>query len=520
MFRKAHRRYLSHLAPAALALLATAACSDASPNPAAALTPGAPRLLSSNARAHLVSNSVKYRDSGAPHATGRSGSATLEGRAVDDGHGVIHLVITTGDLDSATPAPGEIVKAQIKVFAADGALLSVENHNHLTGGGTQTFLLTGFAPDVSIRVQANVRGIDNHRTDVVTLTTGVVSAARLSVELQLPTLVAVGQPAVITGVVSEVGGDVGTRADCVLYVDGHEVDRADDIWVDAGGMVTCAFAYTFSTMGRHTVEVRVNGASGAGSLMANAGDTGNLDVGGGGSTGGWTASVEDRSVTTTSVLEYTWWKPDGSHKEYSNTEFTTLRDQTISLQGTLGRAVDFPLAAADLSIETGGVEWESDHWTGLAAVVDPTTGSTCVNQQIPAQGAILFVCNGLGGASYGYTRFAGNVTYHSYGYAHTFDALVGTPENYTWNGDPFTYSSGGGQVRALGSAVQLRLSLQDAQGTFSVSPLVALSPFSGVVSVAPYTCTLTRPENLEGGEQNYCTSERKDEAGWRGSASG
>jgi hypothetical protein len=519
MFRNAHR-YLSHLVPGALALLATAACSDTSPNPAAPLAPAAPRLVSSNARPLLVSNGVKYRDSGAPHATGRSGSATLEGVAVFDAHGVIRLVITTGDLDSSAPAPGEIVKAQIKVYGADGGLLSVQNYNHLTGGGVQTFLLTGFAPDVSIRVQANVRGIDGHRTDVVTLTTGVAHAARLQVTLHLPASVALGQPVVINGVVSEVGGDVGTRADCVLYVDGVEVDRAENIWVDAGGVVTCAFTHTFTTAGRHTVEVRVNGGAAAAELgVIGGGDSGDLDVGGG-STATWTAGVEDRSVTTTSVLEYTWWKPDGSHKEYSNTEITTLRDQTISLQGNLGRAVSFPLAAVDLSIQTGGVEWELDHWTGLAAVVDETSGSTCMNQQIPEQGAILFVCNGLGGASFGYTRFAGNVTYHSYGYAHTFDALVGTPENYTWNGDPFTYSNGGGQVRALGSAVQLRLGVQDAQGTVTLSPLVALSPFSGVVSVTPYNCTLTSPENLEGGQQNYCTSERRDEAGWRGSATG
>jgi hypothetical protein len=524
-WRSARGRFLARATAAAVLAAALAACGDTVSPLAAPAAPLAKKSApagsasASGSGSALTPNSVKYRNNGAPHATGRSGSATLEGRAVDDGHGVIHLVITTGDLDSSTPAPGEIVKAQIKVYAADGALLSVENHNQLTGGGVQTFLLTGYAPDVSIRVQANVRGIDGHRTDVVTLTTGVVRAARLSAELQLPPLVTVGHPVVITGIVSEVGGDVGTWADCVLYVDGQEVDRANHIWVDAGGVVSCAFTHTFSSLGRHTVEVRVNGASGAGSLMANAGDSVQLDVGGG-STAAWTASVEDRSVTTTSVLEYTWWKPDGSHKEYSNTQVTAVRDQTFSLQGTLGRAVEFPLAAVDLSIESAGVEWEADHWTGLAAVVDPASGSSCVNQQIPEQGAILFVCNGLGGASFGYTRFAGNVTYHSYGYAHTFDALIGTPENYTWNDTPYTYANGGGQVRALGSSVQLRLGIQDAQGTFNLSPLVALSSFSGVVSVTPYACTLTSPENLEGGQQNYCTSERKDEAGWRGSASG
>jgi hypothetical protein len=519
MFRKAHRRYPSYLVPAALALLATAACSDTSPNPASPLAPAAPRLLSSsNGRPNLVPNSVKYRDTGAPHATGRSGSATLEGMAVAGAGGVTRLVITTGQLDDLDHAPGQIVKAQLKLYAADGTLLRVENHNHLTGGGVQTFLLTGLAPGARIEVQANVRGIDGSRTDVVTLSMAVAHAARLQVELRLPATVALGQQVVINGVVSEVGGDVGTRADCVLYVDGVEVDRAENIWVDAGGVVTCAFTHTFTTAGRHTVEVRVNGGAAAAELgVIGGGDSVDLDVGGGSQTA-WTATVQDRSVTSTSVIDYTWWKPDGSHKEYSNTEVTTTRDQSFSLAGTLDRAVAFPLAAMDLSVESNGVQWWNEHWTALEATVSPGTLNLCVNQQMPDRGTLLYVCNGLGGGSFGYTRFAGNVTYHSHGFANTFDGITGTAENYSWNGDPYTYSSGGDQVRALGSAVQIRLSFQDGGGTFSFAPLVALTPFSGVVTDQPRSCTLTTPSNLEGGEYNYCTSRHDEESGWRGSA--
>jgi hypothetical protein len=529
MVCNATRRYLSHLSPAVafLALLASAACSDtpvtsAAPADAAfkkAPKDGSPSGGSAGAPSNLVANAVKYHDGGAPHATGRSGSATLEGRAVVDGHGVTRLVITTGSLDSSAPAPGEIAKAQIKVFSADGSLLLVENHNHLTGGGVQTFLLDGLPLGSRIQVQANVRGIDGNRTDVVTLTAAVVHAAQLHVDLQLPGQATVGRPVVINGVVSEIGGDVGTRANCVLYVDGHEVDRADDIWVDAGGVVTCAFTHTFTGAGSHTVEVRVNGGAASAQLGVIGGDdSGNLNVDPGGQVA-WTASVEDRSLTTTSTIDYTWWKPDGSHKEYSNTEITTNRSQTFNLAGTLSRPVTFPLAAMDLSVESAGVEWASEHWTALAATVDPASGNVCATLQMADRGTLLFVCNGLGGGSFGYTRFAGNVTYHSYGYANTFDGITGTPENYSWNDNPFTYSSGGDQVRALGSAVQMRLSFRDAGGTFSFAPLVALTPFSAVVSVVPRSCTLTTPSNLEGGEYNYCTGTRDDESGWRGTAS-
>jgi hypothetical protein len=498
-----------------VALAALAACSDAANSPLAA--PPVARL-SAAAGSGLTPNGVKYHDSGAPHATGRSGSATLEGRAVAEPGGVTRLVITTGALDGPSPAPGEIVKAQLKVYSADGALLFVENHNQLTGGGVQTFLLPDLLPGSTIAVQANVRGIDANRTDVVTLTAAVVRSARLGIELQLPGSASVGRPVVINGIVTELDGDMGTRADCVLYVDGREVDRADGIWVDAGGVVTCAFTYTFTTAGGHTVEVRVLGASGAGSVVANAGDSVLLDVDNGSQTT-YAASVEDRSVTTTTVFAYTWWKPDGSHKEYSNTEVTILRDQTIALQGSLARPVAFPLTALNLSLESAGVEWQSEHWTALPAVVDPATGNACVSRQLPEHGALLFVCNGLGGASFGYSRFAGNVTYHSRGYANTFDGIGGVANNYSWNTPPTTSYVGGGQVRNLGTALQLRLSIQDAQGTFSFAPLVSLTPFSGNVSDRPLSCKLTSPASLEGGQLNECTAERKDEAGWRGSAS-
>src|SRR5262249_3409393 len=142
-----------------------------------------------------------------------------------------------------------------------------------------------------IQVQANVRGIDGRRTDVVTLTETVKLGPALHVDLSIPGGAVVGTPVVITATVTETNGQVGTRTDCVLYVDGQPVDRADDIWVDAGDAVSCAFSYTFPRAGTYQVEVRASGGSAVGSLQANAGDTALLDVGGAFATA-WTASVE------------------------------------------------------------------------------------------------------------------------------------------------------------------------------------------------------------------------------------
>src|SRR6267154_582662 len=52
-------------------------------------------------------------------------------------------------------------------------------------------------------------------------------------------------------------GDIGARASCVLYVDGTAADRADGIWVDAGGVVECKMAHSFVNTGTHAIEFRI-----------------------------------------------------------------------------------------------------------------------------------------------------------------------------------------------------------------------------------------------------------------------
>ena len=53
----------------------------------------------------------------------------------------------------------------------------------------------------------------------------------------------------------ELNGDASGTTTCVLAIDGNNVDQANNVYVDAGGSVSCAFEYTFSTTGSHTVQV-------------------------------------------------------------------------------------------------------------------------------------------------------------------------------------------------------------------------------------------------------------------------
>ena len=510
-------------APLAVALLALlAACSGDALTPDAAVpiraAASAPRLLQASGPSGLVSNAVRYRDRSLPHATGRSGSASLEGIAMLGADGLTRLTITTGSLDRPTRAPGEIVKAQIKAF--DGSTqLFTQNYNRLTGGGTTTFILAGLNTASRIQVQANVRGIDRNRTDVVTLSETVKRAPRVVVDVHVPDHVQVSQPTVITGIVTEVNGDLGTSGDCQLLVNGDVVDQARDVWVDAGDAVTCAFTYTFPAPGTYTVAVRYNDVSASGVIGAApvpVVDTDQVTVGG--FLGGWSASAEDRTVTTTSTLDYPWSKPDGSHKEYENTEVNSVRQHTVDFHGSLGAPVAFPLSRVQLSLNSSGATWEDEDWSGLAATPN-ADGQPCANAQVSEQGALFWVCSTPEGGTFGFTRFGGTVTYHSWGFSHTFDALTGTPDNYSWNSG-YTTSDGGGQTRPLGSALNLSLTITDALGaTITVTPVVTLEPFSGTISETPRSCVPSSPYWLDGGVMNWCTGSSVTESGIRGTAS-
>lgn len=203
-------------------------------------------------------NSLKYREASPAAATGRSGSASLSSRSLIGQDGLTTLEITTADLDSAATPPGNIAKAQVKSFDGEGEVVFAQNYTGLVGGGSFTRTYSQFVRGQSLQVQANVRGIDGQRTDVVTVTHVVRRRPDLeAAELQAPTQALLGSIVNISAVVRELNSDTGARANCLLSVDGAIVDRADGIWVDAGDTVTCAFSHVFESLGTKQLQVRL-----------------------------------------------------------------------------------------------------------------------------------------------------------------------------------------------------------------------------------------------------------------------
>ncbi|HEX7833708.1 MAG TPA: hypothetical protein VF787_28905 [Thermoanaerobaculia bacterium] len=206
--------------------------------------------LPTNAAVKFHSNSVKYKDSGLKPATGRSGSATLQARALVGKDQQIALELTTGSFDPAQ-SRGNIDKVQLKAKS-----IGTINDNHLSNDGTYTVMLTHAGRGETINITAHVSGIDGRRTDVVSVSEVAKLRPDLKVtSLSVPPDVVVGSPTMINATIVELNGETGARATCALRVDGTTVDSASNIWVDAGGVVSCSFLHTFQTAGSARVEV-------------------------------------------------------------------------------------------------------------------------------------------------------------------------------------------------------------------------------------------------------------------------
>lgn len=203
---------------------------------------------------------MKYSDKGAKPATGRSGSAQIAARALLGKDGTTDLEITTGELDSATAGRGVLSKTQVKVLSATGESLFTRNDK--PDSEYVRYAFPSWGRGLPLRVQANVRGVDVPRVDVITVSTSVKLRPDPSItSLDAPARALVGDDVTIVAALQELNGDVGARGTCVLRVDGVVTDSATNVWVDAGGTVACAFSHSFPEAGKHSFAVALLPAS-------------------------------------------------------------------------------------------------------------------------------------------------------------------------------------------------------------------------------------------------------------------
>lgn len=468
---------------AALALLA--ACSDQLTTPGARVTPrGAPAFGTSPSGARLISNTVKYSDAGQKPTSARAGSAALTARALIGRDMVTQLEVRATPADTNRTVQAQIERLKVKAIGYNADTLFQVNHNGLSGASyTRTY--TGLGWLMTLQLQANVTGIDANRTDVVNATVPVLLRPDLSPWVWLTQRARVGEPYTVSAWVGEGNGHVGARADCVLYVDGAAVDRAQGIWVDAYGMVTCAFTHTFTSEGTKQVEVRVenvnpgdwnpdNNSSGGEVLVVAANNYFEE------------ASAQSSTELTRSTMSYEnidrrYNFGGSSYDEYSNDRWS----QTALAYGAFNRGLSGPLTI-HAAQTTGG---RTVHSTTIQ-VDSLSPGYNCFSRVDGTAAVTFYACTSnsayLQTTNFRYDRNAGSVTYHSAGYGRSWDGNTGDEFTYHYNYDGF--SQQGTRVE-FGQDYTFSLQFVTADTTYSTS----------------LTLPLTYSEYSSGSPQVFCS---------------
>lgn len=437
--------------------------------------------------ANAVNSANHYRESSLGPATGRAGNATLNARALLDKSGNTLVELTTGTLDTSSKPPGNLDKVQYKPFDPNGNAYFAQNFTGLSGGGYYKFSTNGVQHRQQMQLQANVSGIDK-RAAVVTVVESVKLRPDITIaRLDNPAQGYVNQPVVISAAVRELNGDTGANADCVLSVNDAEVDAASSIWVDAGGVVSCAFAYRFPSAGRHQLKVSANnvvpGDWDAGNNVA----TGAIDIVNPGSVklSGWASYYHNdftRSGTETATVyqngtlvqnyQHTWdnsgWNEGSYIFGYANVgkpvQFPATVNYQESTDGVVTHSGSGAVSGYNSTWQDGvnacsssygyGYTAETSVWSWSAACLDPA-------------GNVLW-----GHAVVEGHRWAGDVTYLSSGYQcgywwsgwnqTTTAPDCSTGNYYTWNTS--TKSQWGSQV-AAGAQHAISLLLTGSDGT-------------------------------------------------------
>ena len=502
---KSRSRHSRFIACALVSTLITGACADPLGVPAPVALPAVPAAPAFTRAADfpLVPNRQRYRVRDAKAGTGRSGSAEVTVRAMAGKDGKTVLDVTTGGLDAAFSPRGVLTKAQVKVLDPDNLdhALSTVNYVGLTGGSFTT-TYGGLGTGVPLQIQANVRGVDGNRTDVVTVTERVKRRPDLAVTLGTIANGRTHVPAEIAATVRELNGDLGATANCVLLADGVVVDQATGIWVDAGDAVSCAFLHTFATPGSHAVAVRVDG------VVPGDWDTANNEARGAivivdpvveppswqmsayqsSYINAWQANGYARSLLPPTTPGY--WE-----QQYASDNSTRVEERGINLAGWGAELASFPLQSFQASFWTDGRLLQT---ASLAGPIEPTEAYAYADPTFAYRQTCMFresdataIDGGAGGRMYvhicinewtndggaTWTRessaqvghYAGSVTYWSAGFSEQRfrddnGALACYPDAcYSYN-QAQTFTTGAPPYLTLGNTVRASFDVIGANG--------------------------------------------------------
>ena len=315
------------------------------PRPVGAITASQTQLLE---RSHP--NSQKYRDRGFHPATGAAGAATVSARALLNKAGTTDVEVTLGTFD-APAAVGSLSRVQVKAFTPSGQLAFTNNYTGL-GAASARFPYSNLPHGAVLQIQALVQET-NERTDVATMRDVVhfrpdIIASRLDAPAQAP----LGAAVTIQGFIREGNGEVGARADCVLYVDGIAVDRASGIWVDAAGLVACAMTHAFTEARSYALELRAENVQPGDFDDANNRVSSSIAI---------VTGLDVLGLAAQSYQTDSWWRAvstlttiDGIEETWDQTYYTSGPQQYASASAIVLRVLTTPISVRG-NMSTNGV---------------------------------------------------------------------------------------------------------------------------------------------------------------------
>jgi len=402
----------------------------------------------------LIPNSVKYSDTGVKNATGRSGAASVEARALLSQNGTTTIEVTTGALDSGAAAPGSIDRLQLKLGN------DVTNYNNLGNGGTFTLERTGLARHTPLQIQTNVSGIDPTRTDVVTVDTVVARRPDLKVtEVDAPAAVRLDQPFTVTALVAELNGDVGARTDCLLTTtSGTVLDRADGIWVDADDTVQCMFSLSLSALGSHSFQIRLANTKPA----------------------DWEPWFDNLTFRVLGVTSKQWEAKSTQRRTWRRSVITSsndpehpdddLRDDTVdqfSFSGVVDAPIDFHNFQFSIEEKTdGNLIYRYDPAGGFLPDVNDT-GCRLSDRRH----AIYTVCRFGNGLAVNVNTFASKAVFVSSFWIQRYDPATGQP---SWIRATAGRTITSGPLTRYGSTHDVRIRLTDGVSSWEAAPFMVL----------------------------------------------
>ena len=470
----------------ALALAASACSSDVTSPSKLSPSRSGRSSVGTNQGSPFHPNSVKYSDAASHPATGRSGSASIIARALLAKNGTTLIEASTGGaLDVTTPPPGTITKVQLKSINAAGDALRTVNFNGLSAGGYWSTTTSQLGHNAPIQIQTNVGGIDGKRNDVVTVKAVVKKRPDLTVtSVTNPATAAPNTDVSISALVSEINGDVGATANCLLFIDGTQADQVLGMWVDGGSAVSCAFTHNFPTAGTYALEVRATNVVPADWDLANNSATGSIKIVDPIVNMWWNASAshydQGNSFNGSEYYNdcyYYYYYCSGSsgvvgwNNSYSNSQ------AYFNAQGSSQSGGQWPMDVNFSGTTDGGALMQMHGQAGYAGM------SGCWYMYDNATSTQGNVCQ-YGNTTYAnFQRYAGKSTYYSYqsgvnwsqnpvycyyydqyGYYYYYVCGYNYYESpYSWSSN-YEYTNGSGPQFNVGSQVSVDLTMTDANG--------------------------------------------------------